>query len=100
MEPRIQYAQTEDDVSIAYWSLGEGHPLVIMPNAPFSHIQLEWKIPEYRAWYEGLLEGRQLVRYDNRGSGLSDRDARSPHLRATCRTWRQSWAGWAWSVSR
>ncbi len=24
MEPRIQYAKTEDGVSIAYWTLGEG----------------------------------------------------------------------------
>jgi len=27
MEPRIQYAQTKDGVSIAYWTLGEGEPL-------------------------------------------------------------------------
>ena len=28
MEPRIQYAQSKDGVSIAYWTLGEGKPLV------------------------------------------------------------------------
>ena len=28
MEPRIQYAKTKDGVSIAYWTLGEGKPLV------------------------------------------------------------------------
>jgi hypothetical protein len=27
MEPRIQYAQTKDGVSIAFWTLGEGTPL-------------------------------------------------------------------------
>ena len=27
MEPRIQYAQTKDGVSIAFWTLGEGHAL-------------------------------------------------------------------------
>ena len=32
MEPRIQYAQTEDGVSIAYWTLGEGAPLVWIAN--------------------------------------------------------------------
>ncbi len=74
MEPRIQYAQTEDGVSIAYWTLGKGMPLVAMPNMPFSHIQLEWQLPEYRRWYEGLAEKRMLVRYDGRGHGLSDRD--------------------------
>ena len=29
MEPRIQYAKTSDGVSIAYWTLGEGKPLVL-----------------------------------------------------------------------
>jgi hypothetical protein len=43
MEPRIQYAQTSDGVSIAFWTLGEGMPLVGMPTPPFSHIQLEWQ---------------------------------------------------------
>ena len=74
MEPQIQYAQTTDGVSIACSTLGEGVPLVIMPNIPFGHIQLEWQIPEYRDWYQRLAEKRKLVRYDSRGQGLSDRD--------------------------
>ena len=28
MKPRIQYAETKDGVSIAFWTLGEGSPLV------------------------------------------------------------------------
>ncbi len=75
MEPRIQYAQSEDGMSIAYWTLGNGEPLVYAPILPFSHIQLEWGMPECRRWYELLAAGRQLVRYDGRGFGLSDRDA-------------------------
>ncbi len=74
MEPRIQYAKTKDGVNIAYWTLGEGMPLVHMPNIPFSHIQLLWQIPEYRIWCERLAEKGKLVLYDGRGNGLSDRD--------------------------
>jgi len=74
MEPRIQYAQTADGVSIAFWTLGEGMPLVQMPSFPFSHIQMEWQLPGWRRWYERLAEKRMLVRYDSRGTGLSDRD--------------------------
>ena len=74
MEPRIQYAQTADGVSIAYSTLGEGMPFVQMPSFPFSHIQLEWQLPGWRHWYERLAEKRMLVRYDTRGTGLSDRD--------------------------
>ena len=73
MEPRIQYAQTIDGVSIAFWTLGEGMPLVQMPAAP-SHAQLEWGIPEYRRWYERLAEARKVVRYDHRETGLSERN--------------------------
>ena len=74
MEPRIQYAQTADGVSIAFWTLGEGMPLVHMPFIPVSHIQLEWQFPEIRRWLEGLAQERKLVRYDGRGTGLSDQD--------------------------
>ena len=73
MEPRIQYAQTVDGVSIAFWTLGEGMPLVHLPLV-FSHIQLEWELPECRRWYERLAEKRKLVRADPRGMGLSERD--------------------------
>jgi class 3 adenylate cyclase len=73
MEPRIQYAQTADGVSIAFWTLGEGLPLVHLPLI-FSHIQMEWQLPECRRWYERLAEKRRLVRYDTRGFGLSQRE--------------------------
>jgi len=74
MEPRIQYAQTKDGVSIAYWTMGDGMPLVYMPPGMFSHIQLESQHPSTRHWYEALAKGRRLVRYDGRGTGLSQRD--------------------------
>jgi len=74
MEPRIQYAQTADGVSIAFYTLGDGMHLVLMPPIPWSHIQLEWQDPEGRRWYERLSEKRKLVRYDGRGTGLSDRE--------------------------
>jgi len=73
VEPRIQYAKTADDVNIAYWTLGEGAPLVDMVW-PFSHIQMEWQFPEIRRWYERLSEKRRLVRYNARGFGLSQRE--------------------------
>jgi class 3 adenylate cyclase len=75
MEPRIQYAKTSDGASIAFWSLGEGMPVVNLPvPLPFSHIQMEWQIPEWRGWYERVLRKRRVIRYDSRGAGLSDRE--------------------------
>jgi len=73
MEPRIQYAKTADGVNIAFWTLGDGTPLVHLPVL-FSHVQLEWQIAECRRWYESLAQNRKLVRYDVRGEGLSERN--------------------------
>ena len=72
--PQIQYCTTSDSVSIAYWALGEGTPLIYMPFLMNSHMQLEWQRPEMRAFYEALARRRKLVRYDCRGIGLSDRN--------------------------
>jgi class 3 adenylate cyclase/pimeloyl-ACP methyl ester carboxylesterase len=74
MEPRIQYAKTSDGVSIAFWTLGEGMPFVLLPGGMYSHVQQEWQFPEMRRWYEQLARKTTLVRYDWRGSGLSERN--------------------------
>ena len=77
MEPRIQYAQTADGVSIAFWTMGKGMPLVHMAH-PFTHIQMEWQFPEMRRWHGRLAEKRKLIRFDARGFGLSQREV--PYL--------------------
>jgi class 3 adenylate cyclase len=82
MEPRIQYAKTADGTTIAFSMLGEGTPLVEMPISPFSHIQLEWQVAEARRWFESLAKKRKQVRYDPRGSGLSERDVADYSLHA------------------
>ncbi len=66
MEPRIQYAKTEDGVSIAFSTLGEGMPLVLMPG-PFSHIEMDWQGLGH-GWFERLAQKRMVIRYDRRGT--------------------------------
>ena len=83
MEPRIQYAKTKDGVSIAFWTLGEGMPLVHAPLPGFSHIQMEWQIPEIRHFYESLAAKRKLIRFDRPGFGLSQRDVADHSLDAS-----------------
>ena len=85
MEPRIQYAKTSDGVSIAYYAIGQGPPLVWMPNMPGSHLQLEWRIPNLRRFYERVSQQWTLVRYDARGFGLSDRSVLDFPLEALAR---------------
>lgn len=74
MQPRIEYATTADGVNIAYTTMGEGIPLVNPPPAlPWSHIQEEMEIEEWAHYYQHLGEMFRVVRYDNRGSGLSSK---------------------------
>lgn len=74
MEPQIQYATTSDGAKIAFWALGEGPVLIMLPPLPASHLELEWGIREWRAFYERLARHVTIVRYDARGMGLSSRD--------------------------
>jgi pimeloyl-ACP methyl ester carboxylesterase/DNA-binding CsgD family transcriptional regulator len=74
MDPEIEYATTADGVSIATFSLGDGAPLLIAATPPWSHVQQEMSIPPVGAWLRSLAEQAQIVRYDCRGTGLSDRN--------------------------
>jgi pimeloyl-ACP methyl ester carboxylesterase len=71
--PEIRNALTVDGVRIAYWTIGDGPPLVLMPVAPISHSAKEWNISEIRSCYTALARDRTLVRYDARNTGSSDR---------------------------
>ncbi len=82
MEPQIQYATASDGVRIAYWTVGDGTPLIHMSPMPVSNIKKEWGFPPQRKFYEDLTSTVQLVRYDCRGAGLSDRDVTDYSLEA------------------
>jgi pimeloyl-ACP methyl ester carboxylesterase/DNA-binding CsgD family transcriptional regulator len=75
MEPRIEYASTSDGVRIASFAVGEGMPLLISATPPWSHVSQEWQIPAVGAWLGELARHLRVVRYDCRGTGLSDREA-------------------------
>jgi len=74
MDPLIQYAMTRDGVNIAYATIGTGHPLLVLPILPLSHLQVEWQMPGMREFLESLANHHTVIRYDARGLGLSDRD--------------------------
>jgi class 3 adenylate cyclase/pimeloyl-ACP methyl ester carboxylesterase len=72
-QPPIQYCKTADGVGIAFWTLGEGPPLVILPIVLAGHVQLEWEFDIFRATYERLAAATTVIRFDLRGLGLSQR---------------------------
>ena len=73
MEQQIGFCTTSDGVNIAYATVGEGPPMVYVNGWP-GHLGLEWEKPVARSFVEDLAEGVTLIRYDMRGSGLSDHD--------------------------
>ncbi|REJ79058.1 MAG: alpha/beta fold hydrolase [Acidobacteria bacterium] len=70
-DQQIRFCRTSDDVSIAYATVGEGPPLVKASNW-LSHLEFDWKTPIWRPWIDELSREHMLVRYDQRGCGLSD----------------------------
>jgi class 3 adenylate cyclase/pimeloyl-ACP methyl ester carboxylesterase len=70
--PSIQYAQTEDGLSIAYWSIGAGPTLIFHLPSTISHIEQEWRTTYHRELYVALAQHFRVVRFDHRGVGLSD----------------------------
>jgi pimeloyl-ACP methyl ester carboxylesterase len=73
MEQTINYCQASDGVTLAYAVSGEGPPL-IRTGMWFTHLEEELTSPLMRARWAPLAEKFTLIRYDMRGTGLSQRD--------------------------
>ncbi len=73
MEPRIQYAKTSDGFRIAFMVAGDGVP-VVHPFFYLSHLQLNWTNDYSGQWMRALADRYQLIAYDARGNGLSQRN--------------------------
>ena len=58
---------------LAYATSGSGPPLVKASNW-LTHLDYDWASPVWSHWWRALSEDRRLVRYDERGCGLSDWD--------------------------
>jgi DNA-binding SARP family transcriptional activator/pimeloyl-ACP methyl ester carboxylesterase len=69
----IRFCRTPDEVTLAYAVSGEGPPLVKAANW-LTHLDHDWHSPVWRHWLLDLSRHHTLVRYDERGCGLSDWD--------------------------
>jgi pimeloyl-ACP methyl ester carboxylesterase/DNA-binding winged helix-turn-helix (wHTH) protein len=68
-------------VRLAYASVGTGPTLVKAANW-LNHLDYDWESPVWRHWWRELSDRYQLVRYDERGCGLSDWDVEDFSLEA------------------
>ncbi len=69
----IRFCTSRDGTRIAFASTGSGPPLLCAGHS-FSHLELEWDCEVWRPLLDLLGQGRTLLRYDMRGTGLSDRE--------------------------
>ncbi|HXI21155.1 MAG TPA: alpha/beta fold hydrolase, partial [Gemmatimonadales bacterium] len=73
MDQQIRFCRTTDDVMLAWAMSGRGPHLVKAANW-LSHLEYDWKTPVWRPLLERLSQRHTVVRYDERGCGLSDRE--------------------------
>ncbi len=73
MRQEIRFCEAADGVRVAYATAGRGPALVKAANY-LTHLEHDWESPVWRHWLRELARHHTLVRYDERGCGLSDRD--------------------------
>ena len=70
----IAYVQT-GGVNIAYQVVEGGPADLLMIPGWISHLALDWEEPYWVRWCERMTAFARLIRFDKRGTGLSDRPA-------------------------
>lgn len=71
LQQQVHFCTASDGVRIAYAVAGEGPPLVKAANW-LNHLEYDWQSPIWSGLLHELATDHQLVRYDERGNGLSD----------------------------
>ena len=73
MPQTIRFCTTSDGVQLAYAIAGSGQPLVKAANW-LNHLEYDWISLVWRDLFFELTRYLEIVRYDERGTGLSDWD--------------------------
>jgi class 3 adenylate cyclase len=69
--PSTHYAKS-GDASIAYQVFGEGDIDLVLVGGPANHLDLEWDNPTAARTFRRLASFARVVRFDRRGTGVSD----------------------------
>lgn len=70
---RVLHCRAKDGTQLAWSRVGRGFPLIKTANW-LNHLEFDWQSPVWRHWLLELTRSNLLVRYDERGNGLSDWD--------------------------
>lgn len=78
---QVRFCRSADGVRIAYAVHGSGPPLLIS-TCWLSHLQFDWQSPVWRHFLDDLGRFATVIRFDERGHGLSDWDVDDHSLEA------------------
>jgi pimeloyl-ACP methyl ester carboxylesterase/DNA-binding winged helix-turn-helix (wHTH) protein len=84
LKQEVRFCTAPDGVRIAYATVGSGPVLLKAPNW-LNHLEYEWQSPIWCHWWEALAQSCRLIRFDQRGSGLSDRQVEDVSFEAWVR---------------
>lgn len=73
LQQRVKFCKSADGTNLAWASTGEGAPVLKAPNW-LNHIEYEWTSPVWGDFLSEMSKLCRLVRFDQRGNGLSDWD--------------------------
>ena len=73
MRNEVSFATSADGTRIAWSRHGSGPPLVRV-GTWLTHLEHDWSSPVWSHWLHTFGRQFSVIRYDDRGSGLSDRD--------------------------
>ena len=68
----VHYA-VSDGLQIAYQVTGRGEQDIVLVAGFVSHLELDWADPRHAAFLDRLGTFGRLIRFDKRGTGMSDR---------------------------
>ena len=71
--PPVKYVSTSDGYNLAYWDIGAGRPVVLVPSR-LNSLRQVWN--RFGPWFRPLMEGNRFISFDARGQGLSTRGLR------------------------
>jgi pimeloyl-ACP methyl ester carboxylesterase/DNA-binding CsgD family transcriptional regulator len=78
---QIRFCEAPDGVRIAYAISGTGPPMLVS-TCWLSHLQHDWESPVWRHFLDDIGRFATIIRYDERGYGLSDWDVTDHSLEA------------------
>ena len=79
MKQEVRFCTASDGVRLGYAVHGRGPPLVRVATW-LTHLGSDWESPVWSHWLARLGERNTVVRYDERGCGLSAADVGRPSL--------------------